>query len=595
MKIDIKTLLTADAGADSPPAELIIVNNNHHFSDDRTTTTTRREDTRSSLGMMENLTDMWDRDLEESIARKSKLLTGGLKLPDGGAKARDYVERLRAELERRRLRRIQQAEEREKPVRSERTGLKRAADDAIEVDPPPEAPMQSQYASSFVQRIEGDIDSRRGGPFDEDLCVLSRCDKRTKSQNGQFSKRGRGKNGLSRKERESMGFISRQNSFEPCSSNSENNSRKSANRDQTVRSSRQIPFEPCSFHSENNSRKSDNGDQPVRSSPYGALHQLKRKFFSSVGKSDDCQALSLYTLKSKKEKMVILDDDDELRIEEKSKAIEEPTPREDPQSIDIHYSDLQCLTPEAYLTSPIMNFYIQFLQGPSSPADEARYAYHFFNTYFYKKLQDAVSYQKNDKVAFFIKFRRWWKGVNIFQKAYILLPIHESLHWSLAIICIPDKEDESGPIVLHLDSLGYHSSESIFDNIKRFLKEEWNFLNNDSCPVDVPIADRIWKHLPRKIEHKKITVPQQENDYDCGLFVLYFMERFIEEAPQRLRKDDLAMFGRQWFRPEEASSLRGKIKSILVSEFRKSEGEWELGCLPSGSERASSSERINIS
>ncbi|GAB2235183.1 hypothetical protein Droror1_Dr00027676 [Drosera rotundifolia] len=129
----------------------------------------------------------------------------------------------------------------------------------------------------------------------------------------------------------------------------------------------------------------------------------------------------------------------------------------------------------------------------------------------------------------------------------------------------------------------------------RFLKEEWNFLNNDSGPVDVPIADRIWKHLPRKIEHEKITVPQQENDYDCGLFVLYFMERFIEEAPQRLRKHDLAMFGRKWFRPEEASSLRGKIKSILVSEFRKSEGEWELGCLPSGSERASSSERINIS
>ena len=36
-------------------------------------------------------------------------------------------------------------------------------------------------------------------------------------------------------------------------------------------------------------------------------------------------------------------------------------------------------------------------------------------------------------------------------------------------------------------------------------------------------------------------VPQQNNEYDCGLFVLYFMERFIEEAPERLRKKDLAM------------------------------------------------------
>lgn len=43
-----------------------------------------------------------------------------------------------------------------------------------------------------------------------------------------------------------------------------------------------------------------------------------------------------------------------------------------------------------------------------------------------------------------------------------------SKHWSLVIICIPDKEEESGPIVLHLDSLsGVHSPRSVFQNIKR--------------------------------------------------------------------------------------------------------------------------------
>ncbi|KAF9623032.1 hypothetical protein IFM89_036013 [Coptis chinensis] len=62
-------------------------------------------------------------------------------------------------------------------------------------------------------------------------------------------------------------------------------------------------------------------------------------------------------------------------------------------------------------------------------------------------------------------------------------------------------------------------------------------------------------------------VPQQKNDYDCGIFVLYFMERFIEEAPERLRKDDLDMFGRKWFKPEEASRLRGRIRELLKEEF----------------------------
>lgn len=30
--------------------------------------------------------------------------------------------------------------------------------------------------------------------------------------------------------------------------------------------------------------------------------------------------------------------------------------------------------------------------------------------------------------------------------------------------------------------------------------------------------------------------PQQNNDYDCGVFVLYFIEKFMEIAPSRIKK-----------------------------------------------------------
>ncbi|KAM7518882.1 hypothetical protein LguiB_017844 [Lonicera macranthoides] len=133
---------------------------------------------------------------------------------------------------------------------------------------------------------------------------------------------------------------------------------------------------------------------------------------------------------------------------------------------------------------------------------------------------------------------------------------------------MPDKEEELGPIILHLDSLGLHDSTSIFVNIKRFLKEEWNYLKGEA-PSELPIADRIWKNLPRRIGEKIIEVPQHTNEYDSGLFVLSFMERFIEEAPERLKKIDYTMFGRQWFRPQEASDLRQKIRSLLVKEFKR--------------------------
>lgn len=35
--------------------------------------------------------------------------------------------------------------------------------------------------------------------------------------------------------------------------------------------------------------------------------------------------------------------------------------REDPESVEILFSDIDCLAPGAYLTSPIMNFYIQWV------------------------------------------------------------------------------------------------------------------------------------------------------------------------------------------------------------------------------------------
>ena len=78
--------------------------------------------------------------------------------------------------------------------------------------------------------------------------------------------------------------------------------------------------------------------------------------------------------------------------------------------------------------------------------------------------------------------------------------------------------------------------------------------------------------------------------------MLYFMKRFIEEAPERLRKKDLIkvrnpsslefdlefifsrfpafilsgflrQFGRKWFQPEEASAFRTEVKELVIREF----------------------------
>ncbi|VAI73504.1 unnamed protein product [Triticum turgidum subsp. durum] len=49
------------------------------------------------------------------------------------------------------------------------------------------------------------------------------------------------------------------------------------------------------------------------------------------------------------------------------------------------------------------------------------------------------------------------------------------------------------------------------------------------------------------------------------------MQRFIEEAPERLHKKDLSMFGKTWFQPEEASALRKKMKTLLHQLFEEAD------------------------
>ncbi|XP_028794851.1 ubiquitin-like-specific protease 1D, partial [Neltuma alba] len=305
------------------------------------------------------------------------------------------------------------------------------------------------------------------------------------------------------------------------------------------------------------------------------------RYFPPPARKDPSQVIRLDDSRSRKGQAIVLDDEDETSILEKEcqenkldECLKEAKiyypSSDDPKCVEICYADIDCLAPGGFLTSTIMNFYIRYLQQQASVRDRSISDYHFFNTYFYKKLKEAVSYKRSDRDRFFAKFRRWWKGTNIFHKAYVLIPIHEDLHWSLVIISFPEKKDESGPIVLHLDSLSLHSSRSVFENIKSFLKEEWKYVDKECVPSDIPIAEKIWKYLPRRIEDKILAVPQQKNEYDCGLFVLYFIERFIEEAPERLKKKDLNMFGKKWFQPEEASSLRVKIHKLLKEEFQNS-------------------------
>uniref|UniRef100_A0A804P4T6 Ubiquitin-like protease family profile domain-containing protein n=1 Tax=Zea mays TaxID=4577 RepID=A0A804P4T6_MAIZE len=182
--------------------------------------------------------------------------------------------------------------------------------------------------------------------------------------------------------------------------------------------------------------------------------------------------------------------------------------RDNRESVELSRSDIKCLDPGVYLSSPVINFYIQYIKRNRLSSEDFRDKFYIFNTYFYGKLEEALCRQ----------LRRWWKGVNILNKAYIILPIHGMAHWSLVIICIPAKESISGPIILHLDSLAMHPSTKILNTVERYLEKEWCQLSS-------------WEDFKNNIHKQSVE------------------------------------FNRSWFKPEEASGLRRRIRELLLEEF----------------------------
>ncbi|KAJ1266284.1 hypothetical protein BS78_08G139400 [Paspalum vaginatum] len=266
---------------------------------------------------------------------------------------------------------------------------------------------------------------------------------------------------------------------------------------------------------------------------------------------------------SQKVQDVVELDDDEVQCEtpDRKNAPKIYYPSRDNPEVELTSEDIKCLDPGEFLSSPVINYYIQYIKKTKLSSEDCREKFYIFNTYFYGKLEETLC-----RTVDFSKLRRWWKGVNILNKAYIILPIHGAAHWSLVIICIPAKESISGPIILHLDSLGIHSSTKILNTAGRFLEEEWRYSKQNHFP-DTSIPETAWEALPRNIHKEQVQVPQQPNAYDCGIFMLYYIERFIREAPERFTNDRRDMFNRSWFKPEDASELRLRIRKLLLEEF----------------------------
>ncbi|KAJ9174962.1 hypothetical protein P3X46_013554 [Hevea brasiliensis] len=243
-------------------------------------------------------------------------------------------------------------------------------------------------------------------------------------------------------------------------------------------------------------------------------------------------------------------------------------PKGDPDAVSISKRDVELLRPGTFINDTIIDFYIKFLKNKILPKDQHRF--HFFNSFFFRKLADLDKDPRNacEGRAAFQRVRKWTRKVNLFKKDYIFIPVNYSLHWSLIVICHPGevanfRDDECGralkvPCILHMDSIrGSH--RGLKNLIQSYLCEEWKERHGDTL-------DDVSSKFSR-LQFVPLELPQQENSFDCGLFLLHYVELFLEEVPINFSPFKITEFSnflnRNWFLPEEASLKRARIWKLI--------------------------------
>ncbi|XP_067892298.1 sentrin-specific protease 2-like [Heterodontus francisci] len=175
--------------------------------------------------------------------------------------------------------------------------------------------------------------------------------------------------------------------------------------------------------------------------------------------------------------------------------------------------DIGTLCNYNWLNDEVINFYMCLIMERSKEACFPRvYA---FNTFFYLKLHTGG----------YRTVKQWTKGIDLFEKDLILVPVHLGVHWCLTVADLRKK------LILHLDSMGQWNDD-VCCTLLRYLQEERKSKKGQHLDSSEWVLRSMRSH----------EVPQQMNGSDCGVFVCKYADYIARDEQITFTQHDIPYF-----------------------------------------------------
>ncbi|KAI8882974.1 cysteine proteinase [Backusella circina FSU 941] len=199
----------------------------------------------------------------------------------------------------------------------------------------------------------------------------------------------------------------------------------------------------------------------------------------------------------------------------------------------IYNNDLNCLEPNKWLNDSIMEYcYTELYQAALEANRRKASNIYISNSFIFTKLQEA----KSKNMDLYEVGKKWIKDVDLFEKKLWLIPVCEGNHWYLIAVtnikhCTSKAKCSKKCRIFLLDSLNMVSTTRL-NLITDFLKAT---AQANGLEFKQPITSRLH-------------VPQQNNSYDCGLYVLYFIKTIIGKQNRMLKNTSNELKRSTWKR-----------------------------------------------